>query len=114
MKTKKAHVVVLLMLCLLAALAALAVPSSADRLRISQGACCMPDGSCQIKAEGDCTASGGVYLGNDISCEGNPCGPVGGVTESLVTSAIVVPALALAAMVGAGAATAAFIKRRTT
>ena len=114
MRTKKARMLALLTLCLLAALVALAVPASADRLRVFGGACCLPGGGCVgVSFETECDSLGGVYWDGQ-SCDPNPCGPVGGVTKPLAASAIVVPALVLAAMVVAGAATAAFIKRRPT
>ena len=32
------------------------------------GACCLPDGSCNVDTEGNCTAAGGVYQGDDVLC----------------------------------------------
>jgi hypothetical protein len=48
-----------------------------------RGACCPPGGSCQFVTEDECLAMGGVYLGEGISCEPDPCeegidGPAGG------------------------------------
>ena len=34
------------------------------------GACCFPDGTCEITTEADC---GGVYQGDDTVCDPNPC-----------------------------------------
>jgi hypothetical protein len=35
------------------------------------GACCLPDGSCAVLAEGDCNTQGGTYLGDGTACVGN-------------------------------------------
>ena len=37
------------------------------------GACCFPDGSCQVLTAVDCAAAGGVYQGDDVPCDPNPC-----------------------------------------
>ncbi len=37
------------------------------------GACCTGE-TCAVLSEADCTAGGGVYLGDDTSCDPNPCG----------------------------------------
>src|SRR5690606_20317434 len=34
------------------------------------GACCFPDGTCEITTEADC---GGIYQGDDSVCDPNPC-----------------------------------------
>lgn len=114
MKTKKARMLGLLTLCLLAALVALAAPASADRVKRVAGACCLPDGvCCDVSGEPECDSMDGVYH-HARFCDENPCSPIGGVTDPLAASVMVVPALAVAAMVGASAATAALIKRRPT
>jgi len=38
-----------------------------------RGACCFPDGSCVVLLAGDCEAQGGVYQGNDTTCDGVVC-----------------------------------------
>ncbi len=38
-----------------------------------QGACCFPDGSCVYTTESGCAEAGGIYQGNNVSCEPNPC-----------------------------------------
>jgi hypothetical protein len=35
------------------------------------GACCFPDGTCQVLEIDDCTGQGGIYQGDDVPC--NPC-----------------------------------------
>jgi hypothetical protein len=37
------------------------------------GACCIPGALCQILSEEECTLVGGVYMGNGIPCDPNPC-----------------------------------------
>lgn len=37
------------------------------------GACCLPDGSCQVQTEQDCAADGGVWMGSGSDCETDPC-----------------------------------------
>ncbi len=44
-----------------------------------EGACCM-SGQCTYVTEQECAASGGTYLGDGISCSGNPCSPNNGST----------------------------------
>jgi len=39
------------------------------------GACCFPDGQCQIKTATGCASLGGTYQGDDTSCTPNPCPP---------------------------------------
>ena len=39
----------------------------------STGACCLPDGTCVESTEADCTASGGVYQGDGVSCVDANC-----------------------------------------
>ena len=108
MRTKKARMLALLTLCLLAALVALTVPASADRLRRAGGACCLPGGACvEVTFETECDSLGGVYWDGE-SCEPSPCEPVGGVTKPLAVSTLVLPALAVAA----GAAGAVALSRR--
>ena len=41
------------------------------------GACCLPDGSCQIETSPQCAALGGGFLGPDVTCSPNPCDTVG-------------------------------------
>jgi len=38
-----------------------------------EGACCLPDGTCLITLEEDCQ---GEYLGDETTCDPNPCVPV--------------------------------------
>jgi len=40
------------------------------------GACCLPDGSCQVLQESDCESEHGSYMGDGTACEPNPCQPV--------------------------------------
>jgi len=44
-----------------------------------EGACCM-GGQCTYVTEQECGASGGTYLGDYVSCSGNPCSPNNGST----------------------------------
>lgn len=37
------------------------------------GACCLPDGSCEIDAEGACVAAGGTFQGDGTVCENIVC-----------------------------------------
>jgi hypothetical protein len=37
------------------------------------GACCFPTGGCLVGQEADCERAGGSYLGDDASCDPNPC-----------------------------------------
>ena len=37
------------------------------------GACCLPDGTCEVWDRLQCEAMGGTYLGDDIWCEPDPC-----------------------------------------
>jgi|GEM_PF-5804171 len=39
----------------------------------SNGACCLPDGTCAIYTSGGCTAQGGSYHGDRTSCIPDPC-----------------------------------------
>jgi len=39
----------------------------------ADGACCFPDGSCAVSAEGDCATGGGLYQGDETTCDPNPC-----------------------------------------
>lgn len=42
------------------------------------GACCLPNGSCQVKTQSDCNAAGGTYQGDNVSCGNVQCPqPVG-------------------------------------
>jgi hypothetical protein len=44
-----------------------------------QGACCV-GGACSYVSEHDCLLMGGTYLGDFVSCAGNPCDPNNGDT----------------------------------
>jgi hypothetical protein len=103
MKTKKILVLVLVALVLLALTAAVA--ASAE---VAQGACCLPDGNCLVTVQGACD---GEWLGPGTTCNECP-GTVGGVTEPLQASALVLPAIVVGALVAAGAATTLLVKRR--
>jgi hypothetical protein len=37
------------------------------------GACCYPDGSCDIGTEDECTTGGGIYQGDDVTCAEADC-----------------------------------------
>ena len=37
------------------------------------GACCFADGSCVILTQPNCAEQGGVWMGEDFSCDPNPC-----------------------------------------
>ena len=42
------------------------------------GACCLPDGTCQVLALGDCETAGGTYQGDGVECNAGLCPqPVG-------------------------------------
>ncbi len=49
-----------------------------------QGACCIT-GVCSYVTEHDCLTMGGTYLGDYVSCAGNPCDPNNGSTCSTAT-----------------------------
>ncbi|MCK4658850.1 MAG: hypothetical protein KAV82_04950 [Phycisphaerae bacterium] len=38
-----------------------------------EGACCSIAGVCEVKTETECDIEGGVYLGDDTTCDGDPC-----------------------------------------
>jgi hypothetical protein len=40
------------------------------------GACCFPSGSCLVGTEVDCEEADGIYVGDGISCDPDPCLPV--------------------------------------
>ena len=40
------------------------------------GACCFRNGTCEIKSEVDCLATGGTWQGAGTACDPNPCGVV--------------------------------------
>lgn len=40
------------------------------------GACCLPDGSCSLDAQGNCEAAGGVFQGDGTVCENVMCEPL--------------------------------------
>lgn len=40
------------------------------------GACCLPEGDCQVVAPDVCEALDGRYVGSDVDCDPNPCDPV--------------------------------------
>ncbi|MEM7229750.1 MAG: hypothetical protein AAF432_13145 [Planctomycetota bacterium] len=40
-------------------------------------ACCLPDDSCVVTIEPDCTAMGGMFQADDDVCKPNPCTPAG-------------------------------------
>jgi hypothetical protein len=50
---------------------------SAQPACYSLGACCVA-AACSIESEADCTTLGGQYLGDDTTCDPNPCGNVPG------------------------------------
>ena len=54
------------------------VGASATAARPRDGACCFPDGSCQVQRRRNCERDGGTYLGDGVSCAGNPCAPASG------------------------------------
>jgi hypothetical protein len=37
------------------------------------GACCLPNGTCQVTTALSCGAQGGVYMGDGVSCTPDPC-----------------------------------------
>ncbi len=40
------------------------------------GACCLPDGLCQVMLAASCAEAGGTWLGPGTGCDPNPCEPV--------------------------------------
>lgn len=42
---------------------------------VTQGACCLPNDSCITVTSAACVLQGGTYLGDSVSCAGNPCVP---------------------------------------
>lgn len=59
-----------------------------DVLEDLPGACCFPNGSCQVLTEGTCAPQGGVFQGANTTCEPNNCPPpcvecpAGGIPEN--------------------------------
>ena len=51
------------------------------------GACCVGD-ACSFVTQNDCHAAGGTYLGNGVTCDGNPCDPNNGSTCDTARTAI--------------------------
>ena len=43
---------------------------------LQDGACCYPDGTCLLVPEGQCLEEQGLWLGEDVPCDPNPCPPV--------------------------------------
>ena len=43
---------------------------------VGEGACCFPDGDCQVLDQTSCTAGGGTYQGDGTPCLPSPCLPV--------------------------------------
>jgi len=39
------------------------------------GACCLPNGTCQVRTEPECDDAGGSWLGEGTDCDPNPCPP---------------------------------------
>lgn len=65
------------------------------------GACCLPDGSCEYVPEEFCTqAYGGDYLGDGIPCEPNPCPPAGACCLQDGTCVVVTEATCIATYSG--------------
>jgi hypothetical protein len=104
MKTKKILVLAILALLLLGLMLSVAV---ADEIK-PIGACCLPDGGCWITTPLSCD---GEFLGPGTSCNQCP-GAVGGVTEPLQASTLMLPAVAVGALAVLGLATTLLIKRR--
>ncbi len=46
------------------------------------GACCLPDGTCQAMATNLCSAQGGLYRGDNTSCDGQSCPQPGACCRS--------------------------------
>ena len=70
-------------------------PTRRPRLQVTyvaspSGACCLPDGSCEIRTEEACTTQGGTYQGDATDCVGVEC-PL--VLETFVDS-LPIPAVA--------------------
>lgn len=40
---------------------------------LPSGACCFEDCSCLVLPPGDCESSGGIFMGEDLPCDPNPC-----------------------------------------
>lgn len=52
------------------------------------GACCLPGGSCVVVTASQCTALGGTYIGDNISCADANCPPPPPDTKTLVVQSI--------------------------
>lgn len=39
----------------------------------SQGACCLPNGTCDVRTQTQCTSAGGSYRGNNTTCNAGTC-----------------------------------------
>jgi hypothetical protein len=53
------------------------------------GACCFPNGACLQGSQTDCQSLGGVYMGDGVSCDPDPCQatPVRTATWGMIRSA---------------------------
>ncbi len=47
-----------------------------------EGACCLPDGLCEIVFESECVTQGGQFLGVGTTCDPNPCSVVPTIDSS--------------------------------
>jgi subtilisin-like proprotein convertase family protein len=47
------------------------LPCTTARPCLRRGACCSPDGSCQILTRSECNSAAGVYQGDDVPCSTN-------------------------------------------
>jgi hypothetical protein len=114
MKTNRILVLAILAL----ALVALAAPAAASAQQPQPGACCLPDASCVYLTESECLAASGEFQGAGSLCPASgycetETVTVGGTTEPLGVLGMMVPVVALAVVVAAGAATTLLVKRRT-
>jgi hypothetical protein len=104
MKTKKIFVLAILALLLLGLMLSVAV---ADEIK-PIGACCLPNGGCWETTPLSCD---GEFLGPGTTCDQCP-GAVGGVTEPLQASVLMLPAIAVGTLVVLSVATTLLVKRR--
>src|ERR1051325_4776598 len=41
------------------------------------GACCLPSGTCEVRTRDACAGAGGIYRGDNTTCDGVTCTPRG-------------------------------------
>jgi hypothetical protein len=67
-----------------------------------QGACCFPDGHCELKTPAQCPTAGGTFLGIGTDCDPNPCPQPGACCYDDGTCAVTFETECLGMWQGAG------------